>query len=268
MTAVPTDAAQPLAGQHALVTGGGSGIGAAIAAELARRGARISLVGRRAAPLAEQCGRIAYDFAAECRHEVADVTDPAAVSRAFAALGEKGGAVDILVNNAGAAESAPFLKTDPALLDRMLAVNLRGAFLCAQAALPAMLTAGRGRIVNIASTAGVTGYAYVAAYCAAKHALIGLTRALAREVARGGVTVNAVCPGYTDTALVERAVATIAGKTGRSAEEARAGLAATNPMGRLVLPEEVASTVAWLCSPDADAITGQAIVVAGGEVMP
>jgi NAD(P)-dependent dehydrogenase (short-subunit alcohol dehydrogenase family) len=176
-------------------------------------------------------------------------------------------APSVLVNNAGAAESAPFSRTDVDLLERMLAVNVKGAFLCTQAVLPAMLAAKYGRIVNIASTAGLTGYAYVSAYVAAKHALVGFTRALALETAKSGVTVNAVCPGFTDTDLVARSVQTIAAKTGRSPDEARAELAKTNPMGRLVTPQEVAAAVGFLCLPDAAAVTGQAIVVAGGEVM-
>ncbi len=260
-----TDAS--LAGRHALITGGGTGIGAAIAKTLARRGARLTLVGRRQTPLDETAARITA-AGGECRVAVADVSDADVVRRAHEAAVVRSGPVAILVNNAGAAESAPFLKTDLALLERMLAVNLRGAFLLSQAALPAMLAAGTGRIVNIASTAGITGYAYVAAYCAAKHALVGLTRALAREVAKSGVTVNAVCPGFADTELVERAVATIVAKTGRDAAAAKAELAATNPTGRLVAPEEVAATVAFLCEDGAAAITGQAIVIAGGEVMP
>jgi 3-hydroxybutyrate dehydrogenase len=256
-----------LAGRHAIVTGGGSGIGAATAAELARRGARLTLIGRRSATLAATCAELTRQYGGDHFHAIADVTDPAAVTAAFAAAVERGGAVAILVNNAGAAESAAFLKTDLALLRRMMAVNLDAAFLCTQAVLPAMLRAAHGTIVNVASTAGVTGYAYVAAYCAAKHALVGMTRALAREVAAKGVTVNAVCPGYTDTDLVARAVDTIAAKTGRAAADARADLAASNPMGRLVTPQEVAATVGFLCSPGAAAITGQAIVVAGGEIM-
>jgi 3-hydroxybutyrate dehydrogenase len=160
------------------------------------------------------------------------------------------------------------MRTSLDLLNSMLAVNLAGAFLCAQAVLPAMLAAKGGRIVNIASTAGLVGYPYVAAYCAAKHALVGLTRALALETAKSGVTVNAVCPGYTDTELVARAVDNIAAKTGRSREAAHSELAKTNPMGRLVTPQEVASAVAFLCLPSAGAVTGQAIVVAGGEVTP
>jgi NAD(P)-dependent dehydrogenase (short-subunit alcohol dehydrogenase family) len=191
------------------------------------------------------------------------VTDADGVAAAFA----RAGAVDILVNNAGQAASAPFGRTDAALWQRMLDVNLTGAYHCTQAALPGMLDAGWGRVVNVASTAGLTGYRYVAAYCAAKHGLVGLTRALALEVASRGVTVNAVCPGFTDTDIVADAVANIVRKTGRTAIEARAQLAAANPQGRLVQPDEVAHAVAWLCMPGAAALNGQAIAVAGGEVM-
>ena len=257
------DPARPLLGRHAVITGGGSGIGAAAALALAGLGARLTLLGRRSERLTAQARTIADATGAETATLRLDATDPDAVAAAFAGLG----AVDILVNNAGAAESAPFAKTGLDLLDRMLAVNLKAAFLCTQAVLPGMLAAKAGRIVNIASTAGLTGYPYVSAYVAAKHALVGLTRALALETATSGVTVNAVCPGFTDTDLVAGAVETIAAKTGRSAEAARAELAKTNPMGRLVTPQEVASAVAFLCLPGAGAVTGQAIVVAGGEVM-
>jgi NAD(P)-dependent dehydrogenase (short-subunit alcohol dehydrogenase family) len=197
----------------------------------------------------------------------ADVTDPESVRKAFESARERFGEIAILVNNAGQAASAPFLKTDPALWRRMMAVNLDGTFHCTQAVLAGMLAAGWGRIVNIASTAGLTGYGYVTAYCAAKHGVVGLTRALAVEVATKGITVNAVCPGFTDTDIVKEAVANIVAKTGRTAEQAQAELASRNPQKRLVRPEEVANAVAWLCLPGSEAITGQAIAVAGGELM-
>ena len=249
------------------MTGAGSGIGAASALALARAGAKVTLLGRRRERLDAQARAISEQHGVAAV-EVLDVTDAAAVPVAFEAAAKRSGPVDILINNAGDAESAPFGKTSLELFERMLRVNLTGAFLCTQAVLPAMLRAGRGRIVNIASTAGVKGYPYGSAYCAAKHGLVGLTRSLALETAKTGVTVNAVCPGYTDTELVHQAVARISAKTGRSPEAARAELAANNPMARLMRPEEVAATVLYLCLPSSTAITGQAIVVAGGEVMP
>jgi NAD(P)-dependent dehydrogenase (short-subunit alcohol dehydrogenase family) len=252
---------------HAAITGAGSGIGAASAMTLARAGAKVTLLGRRPERLDIQARAISDEHGTAAT-EVLDVTDPSVVAHAFETAAKRFGPVDILVNNAGDAESAPFGKTSLALFDRMLRVNLTGAFLCTQAVLPAMLRARRGRVVNIASTAGVKGYPYVSGYCAAKHGLVGLTRSLALETAKTGVTVNAVCPGYTETELVDHAVSRIADKTGRSVEAARAELAATNPMGRLMTPEEVAATVLYLCLPSSGAITGQAIVVAGGEVMP
>ncbi|MDO5103076.1 MAG: SDR family NAD(P)-dependent oxidoreductase [Lautropia sp.] len=251
-------------GHHALVTGGARGIGAAIAERLVQAGCRVTVLGR---------GRAALD-ALVARHPkrmqavVADVTDPVAVAVALAHARASWGPVGMLVNNAGQAESAPFMKTDLALWERMLAVNLTGTMLCTQAVLPDMLAAGWGRIVNVASTAGQIGYAYVSAYCAAKHGVIGLTRSLALELARKGITVNAVCPGYTETDIVHESIARVVAKTGRSAEEARAEFERTNPQQRLVKPVEVAETVAWLCGPGTGAITGQAISVSGGEVMP
>jgi NAD(P)-dependent dehydrogenase (short-subunit alcohol dehydrogenase family) len=194
-----------------------------------------------------------------------DVGDAGSVSRAYERARQGFDAPGILVNNAGQAESAPFHRTDPALWQRMIAANLTGTYLCCRAALPAMIERRHGRIVNIASTAGLKGYAYVTAYCAAKHGVVGLTRALAQETAKTGVTVNAVCPGYTDTDMVADSARRIAAKTGRGEDEARAELARGNPQGRLIKPEEVAATVLFLCGTGADAITGQAIAVSGGE---
>jgi NAD(P)-dependent dehydrogenase (short-subunit alcohol dehydrogenase family) len=250
---------ETLQGKHAVVTGASRGIGLAIARALMAQGARITLMARDAQALEAAAAELGGDTA----WQTVDVTDAEGVAAAFA----RAGAVDILVNNAGQAASAPFGRTDAALWQRMLDVNLTGAYHCIQAALPAMLDAGWGRVVNVASTAGLTGYRYVAAYCAAKHGLVGLTRALALEVASRGVTVNAVCPGFTDTDIVADAVANIVRKTGRTADQARAELAAANPQGRLVQPDEVAHAVAWLCMPGAAAMNGQAIAVAGGEVM-
>ncbi|WP_299431860.1 SDR family oxidoreductase [uncultured Meiothermus sp.] len=253
---------QPLTGKHAIVTGGGRGIGAAIAAELAQAGARLTLMGRSRASLEAQ----AQKLGPEVHMETCDVANPQEVQRAFEAAAGALGSVTILVNNAGQAESQPFVKTDLGLWNRTLEVNLTGSFLCSQAVLPGMLKAGWGRIVNIASTAGLRGYPYVSAYCAAKHGVIGLTRSLALELARKNITVNAVCPGYTQTEMLEASLAKIVQKTGRSAAEARAELALANPQGRLVEPQEVAQAVLWLCLPASGALTGQAIAVAGGEV--
>lgn len=253
--------------RHAFVTGAGSGIGRAIALALAVDGMRVSLAGRRSAPL-EAVGReIAAAGGESFLVDGFDVTDPKAVEEGTAKALASGGDVSVLVNCAGEAPSAPFEKTGLDMWNRAIGINLTGTFLVTQALLPSIRQAGSGRIVNVASTAGLTGYAYVSAYCASKHGVIGLTRALALELARSDVTVNAVCPGFTDTPLLDGAVDTITGKTGRSRDEARASLARVNPQGRLVTPEEVADTVIWLVSKGSTAITGQAIPVAGGEVM-
>lgn len=255
---------QTLIGKHALVTGGGSGIGLAIAQALLQQGVKVTITGRTETKLQDALSRLNSEQATAV---VMDVSDAESVRQGFAMARENFGEIDILINNAGQASSAPFLKTDEALWQQMLAVNLTGSFLCSQEALPAMLKAGWGRIVNVASTAALKGYAYVAAYCAAKHGVLGLTRALAVEVAQKGVTVNAVCPGFTETDIVQDAIRNIVAKTGRTEDEARAELASANPQKRLIQPQEVAQTVVWLCQPSSASQNGQAIAIAGGEVM-
>jgi NAD(P)-dependent dehydrogenase (short-subunit alcohol dehydrogenase family) len=252
-----------LAGKHALVTGGTRGIGAAVAIQLLAAGAQVTVLGRKPG-----MAQALKDASSDSLHSVsADVADAAQVAAAFADARARFGPVSMLINCAGQASSAPFLKTDAQLWQQMLAVNLTGTLLCTQAALPDMLAAGWGRVVNVVSTAGLVGYAYVSAYCAAKHGVIGLTRALALEVAKKGITVNAVCPGYTETDILRESIANVVAKTGRSEQEARASFAAGNPQGRIVQPEEVADTVLWLCGNAASAIHGQSISVSGGEVM-
>jgi 3-hydroxybutyrate dehydrogenase len=245
---------------HALVTGGGRGIGREIAYQLAHAGATVTVLGRDRAALDHAVAAGAAHFAG-----VADVADQASIVAAIAEAAARQ-PIDILVANAGSAESAPFAKSDAALFHRMMDVNFMGVVHSIQAALPSMKQRPYGRIVAIASTAGLKGYAYVSAYSAAKHAVVGLVRSLALELAQTRITVNAVCPGFTDTDLVDQSIDTIVKKTGRSREEAVAELAKHNPQGRLVSPAEVADTVLWLCGEGAGAVTGQAIVVAGGEI--
>jgi len=256
---------RPLEGRHAVVTGAGRGIGAAVARVLAASGARLTLLGRTQHLLEETAESLGPG--SEAHIAVCDVTSEPQVAAALTAARGAMGPVHILVNNAGQASSAPLQKTSADLWDSMLAVNLTGPFLCSRAALPDMIGERYGRIVNVASTAGLIGYAYVTAYCAAKHGLIGFTRALALEVATKGITVNAVCPGYTDTDMLRATVDNIKSKTGRSEADAIATLTSLNPQGRLIEADEVARTVAWLCDPGTESVTGQSIVIAGGEVM-
>jgi NAD(P)-dependent dehydrogenase (short-subunit alcohol dehydrogenase family) len=252
------------AGRHAVVTGASRGIGSTIAAALAARGARVSLLGRDAENLHTVSKALGGSSVAT--PIVADVTDGTSVRAAFEKAREQFGPVHILINNAGQAASAKFTDTDEALWNRIMAVNVNGTYLCTRQAVPDMLQVGFGRIVNVASIAGLRGGAYISAYVASKHAVIGLTRSLALEFATKNITVNAVCPGYTDTDIVREAIANIVRKTGRSEADALASLVATNPQRRLITPEEVAHSVLWLCGLGAESITGQSIVVAGGEV--
>jgi NAD(P)-dependent dehydrogenase (short-subunit alcohol dehydrogenase family) len=250
-----------LSGRHAVVTGGGTGIGAAIALALAQAGARVTIAGRRKEPLEQTASRHG-----QLRWVVADVIDTQSVVSMFAEASSVHGPADIVVASVGAAVSKPFLKMKPGDLRLMLDVNLAGVFNVWQAALQPMLDAGWGRLIAIASTAGLKGYAYVSGYCAAKHGVIGLTRALALETAKTSVTVNAVCPGYAQTPMLEQSIDNIVGKTGRTRAAVEAALKAVNPQARFVQPDEIAHTVLWLCSTGAASVTGQAISVSGGEI--
>ncbi|MBL0938401.1 MAG: SDR family oxidoreductase [Gemmatimonadaceae bacterium] len=248
-----------LHGKHALITGAGRGIGAAIAERLAADGVRLTLLGRTRESLDAVAERLGASVIGVV---TCDVTDSDAVTRSVQAIPT----VDILINNAGQAHSAPLVRTTDEDWQRMMAVNLTAPFVCARAVLPGMLQSGWGRIVTIASTAALRGYPYVTAYTAAKHGVVGLTRALALEVATKGVTVNAVCPGFTETDILRESVATIVARTGRTEVEARATLSAHNPQGRFITPDDVAAAVSWLVSSEASAITGVAMPVSGGEI--
>ncbi len=251
------------AGRHAVVSGGGTGLGAAIAKSLLQAGARVTVLGRRVAPLEAV---VAGDPQGQAI--AADVTDRPGLEAALGGAVKMFGPPEIVVANAGAADSAPFEKIDQAHWDDMLAVNLTGVFNLFQATLPALRQAGWGRMVAVASVAGLKGYPYVAPYCAAKHGVIGLVRALAAETAKAGVTVNAVCPGYSETPMLDDAIANISQTTGRSPDEARQALARLNPQGRFIQPEEVADAVLWLCGDHAASVTGQALSLSGGEITP
>ncbi len=250
-----------LAGHHAVVTGGGRGIGRATARALTHAGAVVTVMGRTAGTLID-----AVDQGDASTYAVADVTDPDAINAAMKSAENECGPISILVANAGAAESAPFGKSSPDLFRQMFEVNTVGSVHTIQAVLGGMIERGFGRVIAVASTAGLKGYGYVSAYCAAKHAVVGLVRSLAAETVKTGVTVNAVCPGYTDTDIVDRSLQRIVQATGRSREDALASMLKGTPLGRLVKPEEVAAAVVFLCLPEAAAITGTALPIAAGEI--
>ncbi len=254
---------RPLADRHAVVTGGGHGLGAAIADELARQGARLTLLGRNADRLNETAACLAETHGVDVDARIADVTDEAALGRALDF--EAGAEPLILVNNAGIAAGGPFEAEGLESWRRMLEINLLGAVTASRVLLPAMRRAGWGRIVNLGSTAGLIGYGHAVAYTASKHALVGMTRALALELARTGITVNAVCPGYADTEMGQAAVSNLVSDKRDEAEALRL-LVRRNPQARLIEPAEVAATVGWLVGPGTQSVTGQAIAIAGGEV--
>ena len=247
-----------MTGRTAVITGGGSGIGAAAARRFASQGAKVVLVGRRK----DRLDAVAKEIGTTARTIACDVASSSAVE----AMAREVGPCDVLVNNAGIAKSAPIAKTDDALWNEILAINLTGTFLCTRAFLPGMAERGWGRVINVASIAGKAGMQYTSAYCASKHGVVGLTRAVALECARKGVTVNAVCPGWVDSEMTDTSVANISGKTKMSEAEARAFLAGQSPQNRLMTPEEIAGLIAWLCSDDAAGITAQAINVDGGQL--
>jgi NAD(P)-dependent dehydrogenase (short-subunit alcohol dehydrogenase family) len=257
---------RPLAGRHAIVTGGARGIGATVSARLAASGMTLTLMGRNADALGAHARDLMDEYAVEVQCVRCDVADERSVRTAFAEARERYPRPWALVNNAGEAQGASVVEMDRGLWDRLIAVNLTGTMLCMQQVLEPMLAAGEGRIVNVASTAALRGYAGVAAYCAAKHGVLGLTRAAAVEVASRGITVNAVCPGYVEDTTMMRQAMDIVMSRGKSEPEARKLMLRGKPLGRFVTSSEVASTVAWLVSPAASAITGQAVAVTGGEL--
>ena len=255
-----------LEGKHAIVTGGSRGIGAAVAAELVARGAKVTIMGRSAETLEQQAQQLRGEPGVTVAVQECDVSDESSVRSAFGNAVAALGPAYILVNNAGIAKSTRFTQTTLGLWNEMLATNLTGTFLCTAEVIPAMIEARDGRIVNIASTAAMRGYKTMSAYCASKHGVLGLTRSLALETAKHNITVNAVCPGYVDSDMTANAVKNLMTRLGKTSEESMNLLTATNPQGRLITPEEVASAVSWLCSPGASGVTGIALPIAGGEV--
>ncbi len=261
-----TDLEQFLEGKHAIVTGGSRGIGAAVASEFVSRGAKVTIMGRDRETLERQAQEMRGEEGVTVAAEECDVSNGKSVTSAFSRAIANLGPAYILVNNAGTAKSRTFTQLTRGIWDETIAVNLTGTYLCTSEVLPGMIEAKEGRIINVASTAGLRGYRTMSAYCASKHGIIGLTRALALETAKQGITVNAVCPSYTDTYLTSLAVDNLVKNLNKTADEAMGMLVGKIPQGRLITPEEVASAVSWLCSPNASGVTGIALPIAGGEV--
>ena len=255
-----------LEGKHAIITGGSRGIGAAVAAALVEHGADVTIMGRSAEALERKAAELRGEGGATVATEECDVTDAASISSAFASAIATLGPPYILVNNAGYAKSRKLVDLTREIWDETIATNLTGTYLCTAEVVPKMIEAKAGRIVNVASTAALRGYKTMTAYAASKHGVIGFTRSLALELAKLGITVNAVCPAYTDTDMSTAAIGALTSNLGKTADEALRMLTGTIPRGSLISPEEVAAAVTWLCSPDASAVTGIALPVAGGEV--
>jgi NAD(P)-dependent dehydrogenase (short-subunit alcohol dehydrogenase family) len=267
-SAVSSGRDRPLAGRHAIVTGAALGVGAAIAGRLAAAGANVSVMARDEASILSRAEQIAADHGVTAHGIVAEVTDEQDIRRGIRDAVSRGGVPTILVNNAGRPDhGTPFLEETHDNWQRTLSANLTGVFACSQEVLPGMIETGYGRIVNLASTAGLTGYGEQSAYCAATHAIVGMTRALAMEVVGHGITVNALCPGYVDTGMTAKTIDALMNKMGGTRDEALAALVSANPQARLIDPEELAETALWLCLPNSASVTGQAVAIAGGEMM-
>ena len=258
---------KPLNGHHALITGGSRGIGASISNALAALGADITIISRDIDKLKLQARHLEKEFKSSVFYTGADITDEIQIKDSFAKSVDSLGPINILINNAGIGKSMPFHKMNLEFWNKTISLNLTSTFLCTQQVYETMRKDLYGRIVNISSTVGLRGYPYITAYAASKHAVMGFTKSLALECVKKGITVNAICPGYTETDLVTDAIDNIVQASGKDVDEVKTEIENMSPMGRLIQPEEVAESTAWLCLPSSSSITGQAIVVAGGAVL-